>query len=225
MSLALNPTRDSRHSLTKRNCYDGCQFRGGRSTIGGGRGKFPALLLAVASYSAGTTYRKRCVDWNTEVAVKTETIGTRELSAWQVAPGVTWIQSRSPQFARKLSQRSDSQQVACGVAGGYLRTFEFPHGLAWAKRLIGRYTTTVTPTNAGVFVPALAVACRNSKTVKSHAPLGQGNRQPKTPRRNEHRVRSGIRQASIRNEPRTNCVYQESIGAGLFPPTGEESYG
>jgi hypothetical protein len=51
--------------------------------------------------------------------MKTEIIGDRELSAWLVAPGETWIQTRSPQFARKLSQRSDSHQVACGVAGVY----------------------------------------------------------------------------------------------------------
>lgn len=69
------------------------------------------------------------------------TIGNRELSAWQVVPGVTWVQTRSPQFARKLSQRSDSRLVMRGVVGGYLRTFEFLHGLAWARRLIARYTT------------------------------------------------------------------------------------
>ena len=51
--------------------------------------------------------------------MKIETIGNHELSAWLVAPGVTWIQTRSPQFARKLSHRSDSHQVACGVAGVY----------------------------------------------------------------------------------------------------------
>ena len=67
-------------------------------------------------------------------------VGNRDLSAWLVSPGVTWIQTRSPRFARKLSQRSDSRLVARGVSGGYLRTFEFPHGVAWAKRLIGRYT-------------------------------------------------------------------------------------
>lgn len=75
-------------------------------------------------------------------------IGTRELSAWQPVSGVTWVQTRSPQFARKLSQRGDSRQVACGVAGGYLRTFEFRHGLAWARRLITRYTAAETATNA-----------------------------------------------------------------------------
>jgi hypothetical protein len=61
---------------------------------------------------------------------------------------VVWVQTRSPQFARKLSQRSDSRLVARGVAGGYLRTFEFPHGLAWAGRLIARYVKNGKATNA-----------------------------------------------------------------------------
>jgi hypothetical protein len=82
------------------------------------------------------------------------TLGNRELSAWLVAPGVSWVQTRSPQFARKLSQRSDSRLVARGVVGGYLRTFEFPHGLAWAGRLVARYTKNGTPTNARKSVPA-----------------------------------------------------------------------
>jgi hypothetical protein len=85
--------------------------------------------------------------------MKTETIGTRELSAWQVASGVVWVQARSPQFARKLSQRSDSRLVVQGVAGGYLRTFEFQHGLAWAGRLIARYTQNGMATNARKTAP------------------------------------------------------------------------
>jgi hypothetical protein len=79
-----------------------------------------------------------------------EAIGDHWLSAWQVGPGTVWVQTRSPQFARKLSQRGDSHLVARGVAGGYLRTFSFHHGLAWARRLIARYTRTETATNAGI---------------------------------------------------------------------------
>ena len=82
-----------------------------------------------------------------------EAIGNRELSAWQTAPNLTWVQTRSPQFARKLSQRIDSRLVVQGVAGGYLRTFEFHHGLAWARRLIARYTQNETPTNAQITTP------------------------------------------------------------------------
>ena len=82
-----------------------------------------------------------------------ETIGDRWLSAWQVAPCTVWVQTRSPAYARKLSQRGDSRLVAEGVAGGYLRTYSFPHGLAWARRLIGRYTRNGTPTNAAINSP------------------------------------------------------------------------
>jgi len=81
-------------------------------------------------------------------------IGDRWLSAWLAAPGVTWIQTRSPFYARKLAQRSDSRLVARGVAGGYLRTFEFQRGLAWAVRLIGRYSKNGTPTNKLFPAPA-----------------------------------------------------------------------
>jgi hypothetical protein len=87
-----------------------------------------------------------------------DVIGTPELSAWQTAPGFTWIQTRSPEFARKLSRRSDAQLVARGVAGGYLRTFCFRHSLTWARKLIARYTASETVTNAPKTAPALGVA-------------------------------------------------------------------
>ena len=78
-------------------------------------------------------------------------IGDRWLSAWLVAPGVVWVQSCSPLFTRKLSQRRDGRLVVRGVSGGYLRTFEFHRGLAWAQRLIVRYQTkNETPTNARI---------------------------------------------------------------------------
>ncbi|MBI2928380.1 MAG: hypothetical protein HYY24_22150 [Verrucomicrobia bacterium] len=75
-------------------------------------------------------------------------IGTRDASAWQPVRGITWIQTRCPLFARKLTQRHDSRLVARGVEGGYLRTFEFRHSLTWARRLILRYTGNGTATNA-----------------------------------------------------------------------------
>jgi hypothetical protein len=88
-----------------------------------------------------------------------EVIGSGVLCAWQPVRGVTWVQTRSPQFARKLSQRSDSRLVARGVAGGYLRTFEFKRGLAWARRLVARYNTkNETAANARKTLPICAVS-------------------------------------------------------------------
>jgi hypothetical protein len=75
-------------------------------------------------------------------------IGTDQLCAWQPVTHITWVQTRSPQFARKLLQRQDARLVMRGVVGGYLRTFEFWHGLAWAQRLVGRYTRNRKATNA-----------------------------------------------------------------------------
>ena len=84
-------------------------------------------------------------------------IGTAEISAWQPVAGISWVQTRSPQFARKLLQRQDSRLVVRGVGGGYLRTFEFRHSLAWAQRLIARYTLNGKATNARSSVPATPV--------------------------------------------------------------------
>jgi hypothetical protein len=64
------------------------------------------------------------------------------------------VQTRAPQFARKLSQRKDSRLVVRGVAGGYLRTFGFRHSLTWAQRLIARYTRNAEATNGGLTGPA-----------------------------------------------------------------------
>ena len=96
--------------------------------------------------------------------MKTETIGDHWLSAWLVSPGAVWVQTRLPQFARKLSQRSDSRLVAQGVAGGYLRTYEFLHGLAWAGRLITRYNGNGKATNAEKTAPISSTRVASART-------------------------------------------------------------
>ena len=81
-------------------------------------------------------------------AVLNEAIGGPGLCAWQPERGVVWVQTRDPHHARRLGQRSDGRLVARGVAGGYLRTFEFQRSLAWAERLMKRYMADETATNA-----------------------------------------------------------------------------
>jgi hypothetical protein len=81
-----------------------------------------------------------------------DTIGDATLSAWREVPGVR-VQTRSFKHARRLSQRSDGRLIAWGVSGGYLRVFWFKRGMAWAARLIKRYTRNETPTNAGNISP------------------------------------------------------------------------
>ncbi len=47
--------------------------------------------------------------------------GPPELCTWRYSPGICRIQTRSPEFARKLAQRSGARLVIWSVAGGYLR--------------------------------------------------------------------------------------------------------
>ena len=76
--------------------------------------------------------------------------GISELSAWQPAPGTTWVQTRSPMHARRLAKRADGRLVVRGVVGGYLRTYEFRRRLSWAERLISRYTGATKAANARI---------------------------------------------------------------------------
>jgi hypothetical protein len=92
-----------------------------------------------------------------------DTIGNSLISAWLVAPGICWVQTRSPLLARKLLRRADSCLVAFGVAGGYLRTFSFQHRLSWARRLIARYTRIGMATNERFLNPNPPVTCRNEQ--------------------------------------------------------------
>ena len=79
-----------------------------------------------------------------------KTIGDRDLCAWQVARGVTWVQTRNPDHARRLAKRRDSKLVAYGVAGGYLKTFEFKRPLSWSDRLIKRYKSKIESSNTAL---------------------------------------------------------------------------
>ena len=58
---------------------------------------------------------------------------------WPVRTGVSWIQTREPQLARKLSRRSDTRLVGIGVAGGFLRIFEIRRPPSFVRRLTARY--------------------------------------------------------------------------------------
>ena len=98
------------------------------------------------------------------------TIGNCDLSAWLVAPGVCWVQARNPNYARRLSRRSDCKLVATGVAGGFLRTYEFNRGLAWAERLIARYTQNETAPNVRFSDVEAPQSRLGAKEVSAHTP-------------------------------------------------------
>ena len=93
---------------------------------------------------------KSKVEWRGSRIPLNTTIGDRDLCAWQPVQGVVWVQTRNPKHARRMEQRSDSKLVAWGVAGGYLKTFEFARSITWAINLMARYTAAQKATNAAL---------------------------------------------------------------------------
>jgi hypothetical protein len=68
-----------------------------------------------------------------------KTFGPPELCTWRYWPGICRFQTTSPQFARKLSQRSGARLVAWSANKGYLRIFEEKIELWRAQLLVTRY--------------------------------------------------------------------------------------
>jgi hypothetical protein len=75
-------------------------------------------------------------------------IGDRDLCAWQPVRGIWWVQTRNPNHARRLAHRKDGRLVARGVAGGFLRTFEFAGRADWGAELLARYTAAEKATGS-----------------------------------------------------------------------------
>jgi hypothetical protein len=67
------------------------------------------------------------------------TFGNEELCTWRVGPGLCRFQTRRPDFARKLSQRSGAHLAAWSVRGGYLRVFQEEISPRSARMLVKRY--------------------------------------------------------------------------------------
>ena len=67
------------------------------------------------------------------------TYGPPQLCAWQVAPGVFWIQTTEPQFSRKLEKREDMRRVEMIGINHFRRTFETRGRWRKIRRLIDRF--------------------------------------------------------------------------------------
>ena len=83
------------------------------------------------------------------------TFGTEDLCIWYNRGGGCMIQTRRPEFARKLFQRSDTRLAGEQVHGDYLRIFSISMQPWQVRRLVSRYlqkadqTQFVGPTNEG----------------------------------------------------------------------------
>jgi hypothetical protein len=73
------------------------------------------------------------------VSDPSKTFGPSDLCTWRYAPGICRFETTSPQFARKLSQRSGARLVAWSVNEGYLRIFEEEIEPWRARLLVTRY--------------------------------------------------------------------------------------
>jgi hypothetical protein len=67
------------------------------------------------------------------------TYGPPELCAWQVGPGVFWIQTNEPPFSRKLEKREDVRRVEINGVNRFRRTFELRGTWRKVRRIIDRY--------------------------------------------------------------------------------------
>ena len=67
------------------------------------------------------------------------TYGSPELCAWQVAPGLFWIQTTKPEFSRKLEKREDMRRVEVNGLNHFRRTFETCGRWRKIRRIIDRF--------------------------------------------------------------------------------------
>jgi hypothetical protein len=67
------------------------------------------------------------------------TYGPPELCAWEVEPGMFWIQTTEPEFSRKLEKREDMRRVEMSGIHHFHRTFETRGRWRKVRRLIDRF--------------------------------------------------------------------------------------
>jgi hypothetical protein len=98
-----------------------------------------------------------------------ETYGSPELCAWQVAPGVFWIQTTEPQFSRKLEKREDARRVGITGINHFRRTFEVCGTWRKIRRIIDRYLVSAGDQFSPHFQPQAASKRRGSISIAGGA--------------------------------------------------------
>jgi hypothetical protein len=97
-----------------------------------------------------------------------EAFGTEKLCTWTVGPGTCRFQTRSPEFARKLGQRSGARLVGESVNGGYLRIYQEKIEPWRARQLVTRYLAIGTPPNGAISPEISPPASQKSQLVSAH---------------------------------------------------------
>src|SRR5215813_6998432 len=81
------------------------------------------------------------------------TYGPPELCAWEVEPGVFWIQTTEPQFSRKLEKRKDMRCVEVNGVNHFRRTFETRGRWRKIRRIIDRFLVSAGDQFSGNVCP------------------------------------------------------------------------
>jgi hypothetical protein len=102
------------------------------------------------------------------------TYGPLELRAWQVEPGVFWIQTTEPQFSRKLETRHDMRRVEMNGVNHFRRTFETRGRWRKIRRIIDRFLVSAGGHFSQGFRPQNASKKSGSVSVPGSA-NGQNN--------------------------------------------------
>src|SRR5262249_3762172 len=97
------------------------------------------------------------------------TYGPPELCAWEVEPGVFWIQTSGPEFSRKLEKRQDARRVEVNGVNHFRRTFEVRGTWRKIRRIIDRYLESLGDPSAPDQVSSHFWLQRASK---SHGSIG-----------------------------------------------------
>ena len=90
------------------------------------------------------------------------TYGPPQLCAWQVVPGVFWIQTTEPQFSRKLEKRQDARRVEISGVNHFRRTFELRGTWRKVRRIIDRYLVSAGDQFSPDFGPQVALKTAGS---------------------------------------------------------------
>jgi hypothetical protein len=91
-----------------------------------------------------------------------DTYGPPQLCAWQVVPGVFWIQTTEPQFSRKLEKRQDARRVEISGVNHFRRTFELRGTWRKVRRIIDRYLVSAGDQFSPDFGPQVALKTAGS---------------------------------------------------------------
>jgi hypothetical protein len=139
-----------------------------------------------------------------------KTFGPLDLCTWRYAFGICRFQTTSPQFARKLSQRSGARLVAWSVNKGYLRIFEEEIEAWRARLLVTRYLKAAN----GAFSEGLAQPHARRTAAKVI-----GAAEPRERLKETNEVFSGdVLHRNGSKVPLRPVVADESNGAAAFSP-------